>query len=235
VHSEHARRRVADVYGQDTKIAVIPHGNFIGRYPPPRRSREEVRDRLGVARDAFAFLVFGQVRRYKRVPETIAAFRALRGDDLALVVAGSAWDPAERAAVERAAAGDPRVALRLGFVPDEEVGELHEAADAAVLGYRELFSSGALLLALSLGVPSVVPAHGSALEVAAPPAVEPFREGGLTEALETMTGGDRAVRCDAALAAARAADWESIGGDTAAIYRDAVAAARRPWRANALR
>jgi glycosyltransferase involved in cell wall biosynthesis len=222
VHSHHARERVASVYGQREKLEVVPHGHFIGRYPPARRSRDEARAAIGLAPGSFAFLVFGQVRRYKRVPETIAAFRALRRDDVALIVAGSAWDAQERAAVERAAAGDPRIVLRLGFVPDEDVAELHLAADAAVLAYRELFSSGALLLALSLGVPTVVPAYGSALETAAAPAVQEFAEGGLADALEAMTRGDRERSYAAALAAARAADWEAIGARTAEIYRAAA-------------
>jgi beta-1,4-mannosyltransferase len=228
VHSNHARELVAEVYGHDAKVTVVPHGNFIGHYPAPRRSRDEARATLAVPSDAFTFLLFGQVRRYKRVPEAIAAFRSLRGDHLALVVAGSAWDPTERAAVEQAAADDPRVILRLGFVPDEEISELHLAADAAVLGYQDLFSSGALLLALSLGVPTVVPAYGSALEVATPPAVELFGDDcTLAEALEAMTTGDQAARRAAARTAAEAADWQSIGRRTAAIYRESATEAAK--------
>jgi glycosyltransferase involved in cell wall biosynthesis len=222
VHSRHAVERVASVYGQRDKLEVVPHGHFIGRYPPPRRSREELRAALGLDPGAFAFLVFGQLRRYKRIPETIAALRALGRDDVRLIVAGSAWDAQERTAVERAAAGDPRVVLRLGFVPDEDVTELHLAADAAVLAYRELFSSGALLLALSLGVPTVVPSYGGALETAAPPAVVAFAEGALVDALEAMTRVDHERARAAALAAARAADWDAIGSRTAELYRAAA-------------
>jgi glycosyltransferase involved in cell wall biosynthesis len=99
---------------------------------------------------------------------------------------------------------------------------LHTAADAAVVGYREVFSSAALLLALSLGLPTVVPAEGSALEVATPPAVEPFAAGRLVDALEAVQTGDAQARREAALAAARAADWEAIGRRTATIYRQAI-------------
>jgi glycosyltransferase involved in cell wall biosynthesis len=227
VHSEHARRQVEATYGHARKLRVVPHGNFIDHYPPPRRSRDELRAALGLADDTFAFLVFGQVRGYKRIPETVAAFRRLAGADVALIVAGSAWDPTEAAAVRTAAEGDARIRLRLEFVPDEEVAELHLAADAVVLGYREVFSSGALLLALSLGLPAVVPDHGSALEVAGPPAVEPFQTGGLVEALEAIRSGDQADRRAAARAAADAVDWDAIARETAAIYGEAVGEAVR--------
>jgi beta-1,4-mannosyltransferase len=234
VHSEHARRQVESTYGHGRELQVLPHGNFTGYYPPPRRSRHELRAALGLPDETFTFLVFGQVRGYKRIPEMVAAFRQLRGADVALIVAGSAWDPIERSAVQAAADGDPRIRLRLEFVPDEEVAELHVAADAAVLGYREVFSSGALLLALSLGLPAVVPDHGSALEVAQPPAVEPFQAGRLVEALEAIRTGDQAARRAAAHAAAGAADWDAIAQRTAAIYREAVseAARRNPGRAS---
>jgi beta-1,4-mannosyltransferase len=225
VHSEHARQQVARTYGHERKLDVVPHGNFVGYYPPPRRSREEVRAALGLSDDTFTFLVFGQVRGYKHIPDTVATFRSLQGSDVALIVAGSAWDAVERAAVEAAADHDPRVHLRLEFVPDEDVADLHGAADAVVLGYREVFSSGALLLALSLGLPVVVPHHGSALEVAEPPAVEPFEPGRLVDALEAMRTGDAARRRAAARAAAEAAGWDAIGRRTVEIYRAAIAEA----------
>jgi glycosyltransferase involved in cell wall biosynthesis len=226
-HSEHARERVREVYGEGRKIEVIPIGDFSGPYPDPRRGRDELRAALGIDPRSFTFLVFGQVRRYKRVPETIEAFRALDRPDLSMLVAGSAPDPAEQAAVERAAAGDPRVVLRMGFVPDDEVAELHLATDAAVLGYRELFSSGALLLALSLGLPAVVPAHGSALEVAKPPALEPFEEGALSKALDAISRGDGESRRRASREAAKAADWRRISQRTVELYREVADEARR--------
>jgi glycosyltransferase involved in cell wall biosynthesis len=226
VHSEYARSRVVATFGHAAKVHVVPLGNFLGYYPRPRRSRQAVRDELGLADRTFAFLAFGQIRAYKRLPETVAAFRRLPRSDVALIVAGLAVDAEERGALEEAAREDSRIVLRLGLVPDDEVAELHAAADAAVVGHREVFSSAALLLALSLGLPAVVPAQGSAQEIATPPAVELFEAGRLVEALEAVQTGDARVRRDAALAAASAADWEGIAHRTVAIYRQALRARR---------
>jgi beta-1,4-mannosyltransferase len=220
-HSGYAARRMAETYGSERAIEVVPHGNFVGFYPPASRSREEVRGELGLPHGAFTFLIFGQVRRYKRIPEAIRAFRTLADPDARLVVAGAVRDTSLRAELAKAAAGDARVLLRLEHIPDDRVAELHDAADAYVLPYRQVFSSGALLLALSLGLPAVVPWEGSA-EIAGPPALEPFDEGRLPDALRAIRRGDLAERRRAARAAAARFDWEPIADRTFELYKGAA-------------
>jgi beta-1,4-mannosyltransferase len=226
VHSPYAARRVAETYGGAGKLAVVPHGNFIGFYPPPSRSRAQTRAALGLAEDAFVYLIFGQLRAYKRIPEALRAFRSLPDPDARLLVAGAPHDAALRAQIE--AAADERVVLRLGHVPDDEVAELHAAADAALLPYRQVFSSGALLLALSLGLPAVVPAEG-ADDVAGPPATQPFEEGELLAALAAVRVGDPDRRRRLALEAADRYDWDAIAAYTKELYEGG-----RPERAPAV-
>jgi beta-1,4-mannosyltransferase len=219
-HSRYAAERTTETYGAERDIEVVPHGNFVGFHPPPSRSRERTRAALGLPPGAFTYLIFGQLRAYKRIPEAIAAFSRLPDADLRLVVAGGVSDPALRARLEAASAKDSRVRLCLEHVPDDRVAELHEAADACVLPYRQVFSSGALLLALSLGVPAVVPREGAA-EIAEPPALELFEEGGLAGALEAIRRGDPAERRRAARAAASRFDWDRIADRTLDLYRAA--------------
>jgi beta-1,4-mannosyltransferase len=216
-HSDYAARRMTETYGVERPIEVVPHGNFVGFYPQPSRSREEARAELGLPPEGFTYLVFGQVRPYKRIPEAIAAFGAVGDPEARLVIAGAASDAALAAELKAAAAGDPRVILRLEHVPDEEVADLHQAADACVLPYRQVFSSGALLLALSLGLPAVTPWEGSA-EIAGPPAIEPFEEGRLADALRAVRRGDQAERRRAARAAAARFDWDGVADRTIELY-----------------
>jgi glycosyltransferase involved in cell wall biosynthesis len=190
----------------------------VGFYPPATRSRSAARAAIGLPGDAYTYLIFGQLRRYKRIPEAIRAFRTLPDRDARLLVAGAVRDATLRAELTDAAAGDTRVLLRLEHVPDERVTEIHRAADACVLPYGQVFSSGALLLALSLGLPVVAPAAGSA-EIAARPAIEPFEEGGLADALRAVRSGDQAERTRAACAAAARFDWEPIADRTLQLYR----------------
>src|SRR5439155_26985851 len=99
------------------------------------------------------------------------------------------------------------------------VAQLHQAADAALLAYREVFSSGALLLALGFALPVVAPREGTAPEVADGPALEPFDPGGLRDALAAVRRADPAGRKEAALEAAMRCSWDAIAAETMRIYR----------------
>lgn len=215
VHSKHAEARVRQELAPTGEIHVVPHGNYIGAYPEEPRDRAIVRTELGLPADVFVYLAFGKARAYKQLPQAIAAVRAM--GDAHLLVAGQPHPDLEREL--RAAAGrDERIHLHLQDVPDDRVAAYHLAADAAILNYRDVFSSGALLLALSFGLPVVAPAPSTATEVAAPPAVQPFGEGGLAQALAAVREGDPDARRRAAFAAAEACSWDRAAQLTLQAY-----------------
>jgi beta-1,4-mannosyltransferase len=222
VHSNYARRRVARRWRATRKVKVIPHGNYIDVFPSTGRSRQEVRSDLGISEQAYVFIAFGQVRPYKRLPELVSAFSALPSPDVRLVIAGRPVVADEADRLRTAAARDPRVVLDLREVPDTEVTDLLRSADAAVLGYRDVFSSGALLLALSCGLPVVASGPGTASEIAWGMAGESFAAGGLIRALRAVQRGDRAQRSAAALERAREHPWSRVGAETADLYRGLV-------------
>jgi glycosyltransferase involved in cell wall biosynthesis len=219
VHSEHAGTRVREHLRPAAPVTVLPHPNYLGAYPPPARTREEERARLGLPSDAFVYLVFGQMRRYKRVPEVVRAFRAVADGAARLVVAGTVLDDDLRREIDAAAAADPRVVLRPAAVPDDEVAGLHLAADAAVLHYRDVFSSGALLLALSFGLPVAGPRGTTLTELCGDGAAVAYEEGGLERALRELRRGDAAAQRAAALATARRYDWETYADGLVDLYR----------------
>jgi beta-1,4-mannosyltransferase len=219
VHSHHAARRLSEEFELPLEPTVLPLPNYIGAYPEPRRDRGAIRDELGIPRDGFAYLMFGQVRRYKRIPEAIAAFRRLDDADARLVVAGGVRDADLAGEISAARNGDDRVLLRLASVPDPEVSELHAAADAALLHYRDVFSSAALLLALSFGLPVVAPAGTTATEAAPPPAVEPYAGDDPLPALAAVREGSPERRRAAALAAARSYTWDAMADALVDLYR----------------
>jgi beta-1,4-mannosyltransferase len=204
------------------KVAIVPHGSYIGVYPPGR-PRDVVREELGIPRDAFVFLCFGDLRAYKEVGRLLEAFEALRQDEVRLIVAGSISDDAQGAAVRAAAARDSRVVALLGFVPTERVAELYGAADAAVVGRSDGGTSGSLILALSMEMPLVAATTPTYDEVAGPGCGWQFDPGDvatLTRALEAAAASDevdRTAKRVEARARAEALSWRDIARRTAAL------------------
>jgi beta-1,4-mannosyltransferase len=219
-HSHAAAARTQSRFPRSRgRVVVAPHGHYLGAHPPAGRAREDVRARYGVPADAFLLLAFGQVRRYKRLAE-LGGVVAGGGDGAVhLLVAGASFDPALAEDLETVPGVGDRVHLDLRRVPTEEVSELHAAADAAVCNHAELFSSGALLLALSQGLAVITAESDAAREVADWPAVSTFGDGKeLLDAVGRLRDVDEATRRSAALAAASAASWEIAAGSLRAAY-----------------
>ena len=119
------------------------------------------RERLGLPLGGFVFVCLGLLRPYKGLEELIPAFRGCR-PRLRLLVAGRppTTQPTSTGSAYLAG-GDPRIILEPRFIPAEEVQVYLNAADAAVLPYRQITTSGAALLAFSFGLPVVAPAIGA--------------------------------------------------------------------------
>jgi beta-1,4-mannosyltransferase len=217
-HSRYAAELVRREYGVG-EVTVAYHGAYEDEYRADGVNREAVRRRLGFPDDAHVVLAFGLIRPYKRIPELIAAFRQLADPDLRLIVAGRPASAAVEREVRRAATGDPRVTLMMGHVSNDQVAELHRAADVAALAYRDVFSSSALMLALSLGVPVVAPQGTTADELAGPPAVEPYVAHELASVLARTKRTDREAARKAALDVAHRFPWSAMAETVMACYR----------------
>jgi beta-1,4-mannosyltransferase len=209
-------------------VTVVPHGSYLGVYEAGR-SRAEVRAGLGIDGDRFVFLHLGDMRGYKDLALLIEAFRSTELPDATLVVAGAPADRDTEASLRNAAAGDPRIVLRFGFVPDQGVAELYDAADAAVVARGDGGTSGSLILALSMGKAVVAadrPSYRALVGVDA--AGWLFAPGDSDSLRDTLERASRATpaelsgKCRSALARAERLDWTEIGGRTAELFLTAT-------------
>lgn len=166
VHCETAKHQVMKVWRlkDPGRIAVIPHGNYLENYPDDV-SRAAARERLALDDTEVVFLFLGAVRPYKGVLELIDAFRGLAADRATLVIAGKPLNHDFAQQIEIARANSDHIRFHPGFVPEDEVQVYMNAADVAVLPYRQVLSSGAALLAMSFGKPCVAPAIGCLADV----------------------------------------------------------------------
>jgi beta-1,4-mannosyltransferase len=208
-----------------TRIAIIPHGSFAAVYPQGA-GRQEARRKLGILDDAFVLLAFGHIRRYKDIPLLLEAFSDLDQDGVVLVIAGPVMDEDAANAVRQQAASDHRIRALLEFVPDDRVAELFALSDAAVITRRDGGTSGALVLALSFGVPVVVAASPEYVQLAAGGAAawtfEPGDADSLRQALAAAaSGADYEAKTAAARKRMHALGWDQVAEATAAALRGA--------------
>ncbi len=148
------------------KLVLIPLGNWIGYYPVTH-ARDAARSELGIPQSSFAFLFFGLCAPYKNLDGLVSAFRELGGDAV-LVIAGRFQDPSYQQEVLKLARGDQRIRIYPGFIPDAEVSTYLVAADAVVVPYREILTSGTAMLALSFGRPVLSVSRGFLKDVVTP-------------------------------------------------------------------
>jgi glycosyltransferase involved in cell wall biosynthesis len=224
-------RRARELLGRRAgRATVVAPGSYVGVYPRGR-SRSEVRAILGIAPETRVFLCFGHLRRFKEVELLLDAFASFERPETSLLVVGqfarrvmdADWERSLLERLDAAQAADPRVRAAVRFVPEEEVAELFEAADVAVVPRGDGWTSGSLLLGLSQGLPVIAarqPAYAELVGESAGWLFEPHDATSLREALATAASASRAElekRGGAARAVAESLRWEETARQTAAV------------------
>jgi beta-1,4-mannosyltransferase len=224
-HCEAAKEAAAVEYALSPELRqrlhVVPHGSYVGVYPNTI-SRTEARNRLKLPLDARVLLFIGTVRPYKGLEDLLAAFRNVGHPGLRLIVAGRPRRPEAAAPIVAAASADPRVSLRLDYVPDDRLQVLLNASDAVVLPFRDILTSGSMILAMSFGRAVVAPSRGC-LPSTLPPGggilYDPDEPRGLEQALRAALDSDLVTMGARNLERARELDWGPIAAATEALYR----------------
>lgn len=217
--------------GPAPAIAVIPHGHYIDAYPNTV-SRADARRALDLPQStqrspSTAYLFLGLIRPYKGLEELLPAFRSLPDPTARLLVAGRPRPADYAARLAGQVASDPRVRWHPQFVPAQEVQLWMNAADAVVLPYRQITTSGAAMLAWSFGKPVIAPALPAFVEpMAAAPFLgllyDPADPRGLADALQRAAQIDWPSHRAPILSWAQQFDWPGIGRQFAEMYRRAA-------------
>jgi O-antigen biosynthesis protein len=159
----HAAGSVAEVQGSfdipPHKVRVSRHGHYIGAYPD-FVSRAAARDALGLAEGDDVILFTGQIRPYKGAEALIGVVRRLLAERprAVLVLAGvMQFDLLAEVTPALTEAERARIRTTDRFLDDMEMQLFFRAADVAVYPYQKILTSGSLMLALSFGVPAVIP------------------------------------------------------------------------------
>jgi glycosyltransferase involved in cell wall biosynthesis len=238
VHWEDNRRRFLASYGPLPGIVrSIPHGNLLlfEELRDPGVSAASLRRRLGLGPEEPIVLAFGTLARYKGLDLLVEAFARLlpRVPAARLVVAGfplPGFDPEELRAIAGRLGVAAAVRVVPGYVPSSEVAAWMELAAVAAFPHREVFQSGVLQVAASLGAPVVASRVGATAEVVRDGEtgllVPPGDAGALAAALERLLrepGGRALARRLGERAAAEARTrfcWCGVARTVLATYRE---------------
>jgi beta-1,4-mannosyltransferase len=207
VHTHYAAKLVRERLGRAGPMYLARHGNYIGSYDRPTIDRRVLRERYGFGESEHVLLAFGQIRAYKRLLELANDFEAYAPPSARLIIAGAPDDLYITQRLKEMAAASHRIVLLDRRIPDPEVGELYTLADLAVFNYSEMFSSGALMLAFSLGLAVLAPQQGTEDEHFGRPALFAWERSPF-EALSEALACPPEIRRNAALATAQTHSWE---------------------------
>jgi glycosyltransferase involved in cell wall biosynthesis len=212
-------------------VVVIPHGHFIDSYENTV-SREEAREWLGVG-DEPVFLFFGNVRPYKGVDDLVAAFKRLDGDARLFVVGRSLDDEEADARLRAACAEDDRITTVFEFVPEADIQRYMNAADALVLPFEEVLTSGSAILGMSFGRAVVAPRLGCLPDVLSETPellYRPDDPDGLYDALRRAREADLEAAGQRNYEKVRGYDWNGIAARTRSVYENAAGVPKRTRR-----
>jgi glycosyltransferase involved in cell wall biosynthesis len=220
VTSRHAVDLLAELGVARAKVVYIPHPVF-----------DSAAERPVTPPSGRTLLFFGLIRRHKGLDVLVRALPSiLRAvPDARLVVAGDPLDPIEPTRALASELGvDGAVEWRLGFVPEDDVPGLLEAAAVVVLPYRDIVYSGVLSLAFGYARPVVVSDLGAVgdtvREFGAGRAVPAADPDALAEACSELLTSEDALRGAhaGALEARAALTWDKAADAHERLYEDVV-------------
>ena len=227
LHCEYAREALIELYQPSAeaqaRMHVLLHGSYVRQYEVDL-DQEAARRALGLTDAGTIFAFVGSIRGYKNVGELLDAFMRVEelSPDDRLFIAGRPYPPKFGRKLEKLASEDKRIVLELDRLPEEQLTRILRAADAVVLPFRDILTSGSAILALSHGRPVIAPAMGclpGTLPSDATFLYDPDADDALAEAMRAAKAADLAAMGERARAYADTIDWAPIAEQTAALYR----------------
>jgi beta-1,4-mannosyltransferase len=213
------------------KVCAIPHGHFIDA-TENYVSRQSARLQLGIPDSSLVILFFGLLRPYKGVLDLLKAHESLADSNVTLLIVGSYVGHHKQCAdyfeeVRKAAAGKSNVRLIAEFIPDNEIQLYMNASDIAAFPYRDIMTSGALIMAMGFGKACIAPKLGCLHETLDDEGAFFYRMDdaeGLIDCLRQAAGQRNRLRAmgEHNLIRARELDWNSVAERTLRVYESVI-------------
>lgn len=146
-HSEIAKKDCIRSFHPKHELVFMPHGNYIGFYPPPR-PRDVILKDLGIISDIPIVSCLGGLRDYKGLDIACEAMELLDGK-AQFLCAGSPHPDFDLPYLKKIISSLPNALLIPHLLTNQEFSDYSHISDIILLPYRRITGSGALLAALS--------------------------------------------------------------------------------------
>ncbi len=221
-HSQFAKKEAKKAYNitNNSKIQVIPHGNYINNYKNTI-GRIEARNKLKIAKKELLLMYFGVIRPYKGVFELIEAFKRLNILRKKLLIVGKPYNNEIAKNILERCNKNENIQIIFEFIPDDEIQIYMNGADVIVLPYRNILTSGAIILAISFGKPMIAPAIGcipEALDNEGSFLYDPLNKEGLLKAMKQALNADLEKMGKHNFGLAKQLQWNKIAKRTYEAY-----------------
>ena len=222
-HSESARNEYLRTYGPPRRLVVMPIGNYESVFLPAR-PRDEVLQDLGLRADIPVLCCVGRLRGNKGLDIAVEAVARL--DHRVQLIIGGSPDPRFDTEDLRAALSSiPGTVLISRRLSEQEVVDILVASNVALLPYRKVTGSAALMSAITLGrgvVASDLPYFREILqdEPDAGVLVEPGNAAALAAGVECYLAVPSDVRQEAALRLSNRYQWPKVVGPVGAVLQE---------------
>ncbi len=223
IHSSLTISQMKDMDLNINNTVIIPHGNYNNAYKDII-SLSEARKRLNIRPNEFVILFFGLIRPYKGIDDLLVAFEKIKDQNVRLVIAGKCTDPVLYRKILDAKKHN-NIDFYEGHVDDNKVSIYFKASDIVCLPFKEITTSGSVLLALSFGKPIIAPRIGALVDL--PTNVGFLYDPTKTDALlHSLTGAVSSKHLDtistSASKYANSLSWDKIAEKTYEVYEDVL-------------
>ncbi|RJQ35841.1 glycosyltransferase [Candidatus Microgenomates bacterium] len=163
VHSESTIDEMKKIKMDTKNVYIIPHGNYIESYENKVNERD-AKKYFDYKIDDFVFLFFGRIEKYKGIEDLLEVFKKItkKRKNIKLLIAGKCQDENLKKLLnnyKNKLRNNIKICTK--FIENNEVQYYFNCANAIVYPFKEITTSGSVILALSFGKPVICPRIGA--------------------------------------------------------------------------
>jgi beta-1,4-mannosyltransferase len=163
IHSNSVIKEMLDNGLDIDNCKLIPHGSYMGVYPD-LITPDEAREKLKVGPNEFVILFFGNIREYKGVDTLLEAFSKVKKSNARLIIAGRCKSESMIVMIHRYMKTN-NIDFYNNHISDEEVATFFKASNIVCLPFKEITTSGSVILSFTFGKPIIAPRLGALNDV----------------------------------------------------------------------